>query len=102
MLGSLQSEAAWCRHMCNKANIKVIDVDYRMGPEHKFPAAIYDCWDAVKWVKVSCLGTNKVSGLTLTQDYQQYQHHQHRPSKRLLRRSLRGRPDVGSAGTLCS
>ncbi|TDZ33517.1 Arylesterase [Colletotrichum trifolii] len=30
-------------------NIKVIDVDYRMGPEHKFPAAIYDCWDAVKW-----------------------------------------------------
>ncbi|KAI8168882.1 Trichothecene 3-O-acetyltransferase TRI101 [Colletotrichum sp. SAR 10_70] len=49
VLGGLQSEAAWCRHMCNKANIKIIDVDYRMGPEHKFPTAIYDCWDAVKW-----------------------------------------------------
>ena len=50
VLGSLKSEAAWCRHMCNMANIVVIDVDYRMGPEHKYPAAIYDCWDAVKWV----------------------------------------------------
>ncbi|KAG5805148.1 hypothetical protein H9Q74_010714 [Fusarium xylarioides] len=49
VLGGLQSEAAWCRHMCNKASIKVIDVDYRMGPECKYPTAIYDCWDAVKW-----------------------------------------------------
>ncbi|KAF5253724.1 hypothetical protein FANTH_1416 [Fusarium anthophilum] len=49
VLGGLQSEAAWCRHTCNKASIKVIDVDYRMGPEYKYPTAIYDCWDAVKW-----------------------------------------------------
>jgi acetyl esterase/lipase len=49
VLGGLQSEAAWCRHMCNKANIKVIDVDYRMAPEFPFPTSIYDCWDAVKW-----------------------------------------------------
>ncbi|TID06832.1 Arylesterase [Colletotrichum higginsianum] len=49
VLGGLNSEAAWCRHICNKANIKVIDVDYRMGPEFKFPTAIYDCWDTVKW-----------------------------------------------------
>jgi len=53
VLGGLQSEAAWCRHMCNKASIKVIDVDYRMGPEYKYPTAIYDCWDAVKWVRLS-------------------------------------------------
>ncbi|KAF5984241.1 d-amino-acid oxidase [Fusarium coicis] len=49
VLGGLQSEAAWCRHMCNKASVKVIDVDYRMGPEYQYPTAIYDCWDAVKW-----------------------------------------------------
>ena len=42
--------------MCNKANIKIIDVDYRMGPEFKFPTAIYDCWDAVKWVSYVELG----------------------------------------------
>ncbi|UNI16588.1 hypothetical protein JDV02_003014 [Purpureocillium takamizusanense] len=46
VLGGLGSEAAWCRHMCNKSNVKVIDVDYRMGPEFRFPTAIYDCWDA--------------------------------------------------------
>lgn len=55
VLGGLQSEAAWCRHMCNMVNITVIDVDYRMGPEYKYPAAIYDCWDAVKWVSCSLL-----------------------------------------------
>ncbi|CAM1509512.1 Fc.00g032510.m01.CDS01 [Cosmosporella sp. VM-42] len=49
VLGSLKTEAAWCRHICNKSNIKVIDVDYRMGPEFRFPTAIYDCWDVVKW-----------------------------------------------------
>lgn len=51
VLGSLASESAWCRHMCNKASIKVIDVDYRMGPEYVYPTAIYDCWDTVKWVR---------------------------------------------------
>ncbi|KAH7241355.1 Alpha/Beta hydrolase protein [Fusarium tricinctum] len=49
VLGGLNSEAAWCRHMCNKVSVKVIDVDYRMGPECLYPTAIYDCWDAVKW-----------------------------------------------------
>ncbi|VUC29627.1 unnamed protein product [Clonostachys rosea] len=51
VLGSLKSEAAWCRHVCNKSKIKVIDVDYRMGPEFRFPTAIYDCWDTVKWLE---------------------------------------------------
>jgi acetyl esterase/lipase len=49
VLGGLKSEAAWCRHMCNKASIIIIDVDYRMAPEYPFPTSIYDCWDAVKW-----------------------------------------------------
>ncbi|KAM5350189.1 hypothetical protein ACJ41O_006694 [Fusarium nematophilum] len=63
VLGSLDSEAAWCRHMCNKASIKVVDVDYRMGPEHRFPIAIHDCWDAVKWTinRAEELGINPKS-----------------------------------------
>ncbi|KAK8118257.1 Alpha/beta hydrolase fold-3 [Apiospora kogelbergensis] len=51
VVGSLESERAWCRHMCNKVGIKVVDVAYRKGPEFPFPTAIYDCWDAVKWVR---------------------------------------------------
>ncbi|KAJ5889682.1 Alpha/beta hydrolase fold-3 [Penicillium tannophilum] len=49
VLGNLNSEAAWCRHMCNNARIKVIDVDYRLAPEFVYPTSTYDCWDAVKW-----------------------------------------------------
>ncbi|KAK8048210.1 hypothetical protein PG994_009940 [Apiospora phragmitis] len=51
VVGSLESERAWCRHMCNAVGIKVIDVGYRKGPEYPFPTAIYDCWDAAKWVR---------------------------------------------------
>jgi acetyl esterase/lipase len=51
VLGGLYSEAAWCRHVCNQAGIKVIDVDYRLAPEYRFPVSIYDCWTAVHWVR---------------------------------------------------
>ena len=51
VLGGLQSEAAWCRSICNNVGIKVIDVDYRMAPEYPFPTAIYDSWEVVKWVR---------------------------------------------------
>jgi acetyl esterase/lipase len=50
VLGGLNSEQSWCRHVCNNANMVVVDVAYRMAPEYLFPVAIYDCWDALKWV----------------------------------------------------
>lgn len=50
VLGGLYSEQAWCRHVCNEVGITVIDIDYRLGPEYKFPVAIYDCWTVVKYV----------------------------------------------------
>lgn len=49
VIGGLNSEAAWCRSICNASSIVVIDVDYRLAPEFPFPVAIYDCWAAVKW-----------------------------------------------------
>jgi acetyl esterase/lipase len=51
VLGGLQSEAGWCRSICNNVGIKVIDVDYRMAPEYPFPTAIYDSWEVVQWVR---------------------------------------------------
>ena len=51
VLGGLQSEQSWCRSVCNNVEMVVVDVGYRMAPEYRFPVAIYDCWDAMNWVR---------------------------------------------------
>ena len=53
MLTRPKSEAAWGRHICNRADIKVIERDYRMGPDYPFSMSMYGCWDAVKWTIVN-------------------------------------------------
>ncbi|CAA9956767.1 fungal specific transcription factor domain protein [Pyrenophora teres f. maculata] len=50
VLGGLQSEAAWCRSVCNNTGIVIVGVDYRLAPEFVFPTAIYDSWDSLQWV----------------------------------------------------
>lgn len=48
-IGSLQSHDAVCRHLCMEAECLVLSVDYRLAPEHKFPAAVEDAWAATCW-----------------------------------------------------
>nr|AIT69729.1 lipase/esterase AS-Trib20-ORF2 [uncultured bacterium] len=50
VIGSLDSHDATCRAVCNAAGAVVVSVDYRMAPEHKFPAAPDDCFAVTKWV----------------------------------------------------
>lgn len=49
-LGDLDSHDHLCRHLAFRAQICVVAVDYRLAPEHLFPAAIDDSVTAVEWV----------------------------------------------------
>jgi acetyl esterase len=50
--GSLDTHEPYCKALATEANIVVISVDYRLAPEHRFPAALDDCRDATQWVLI--------------------------------------------------
>jgi len=50
VIGDLQTHDRECRKVAQGANCTVIAVDYRLGPEHPFPAAHDDCLAVLKYV----------------------------------------------------
>ena len=50
VIGDLDTHDTLCRELSNGAGCAVISVDYRMGPENIFPAAVDDCVAATKWI----------------------------------------------------
>lgn len=50
MMGSIETHDAFCRSLCLRADVAIASVDYRLSPEHKFPAGLEDCYATSCWL----------------------------------------------------
>ena len=50
VIGDLETHDVICRQLTAASDACVISVDYRLAPEHKFPAAADDAWAATTWI----------------------------------------------------
>jgi acetyl esterase len=49
--GDLETHHGLCARLAERADVLVIAIDYRLAPEHKFPAAVEDCVAAYRWLR---------------------------------------------------
>lgn len=49
-IGSVATHDVLCRQLAHLAGCAVVSLDYRLAPEHQFPTAINDAWDALQWL----------------------------------------------------
>jgi acetyl esterase len=64
VIGDLDTHEPYCAEAARQIDLPVIAVDYRLAPEHPFPAAPIDCEAATRWIADNVAGT----GLILSGD----------------------------------
>ncbi|HEV2370616.1 MAG TPA: alpha/beta hydrolase [Streptosporangiaceae bacterium] len=55
-LGTLDTSDDVCRRLTNAAGCVTVSVGYRLAPEHKFPAAVEDCYAGLAWAAAHAAG----------------------------------------------
>jgi acetyl esterase len=50
VVGSINSFDPFCRQLANRSDCLIASVEYRLAPEHRFPAGLDDCFAATRWV----------------------------------------------------
>ncbi|MEV6912014.1 alpha/beta hydrolase [Amycolatopsis sp. NPDC051071] len=63
-IGSIDENEVASRAVCNAAEVAVVAVDYRLAPEHPFPAAPDDCYAVVEWLASGGAGPSVDPGRT--------------------------------------
>lgn len=48
--GSIESHDPFCRLLCAASGVMMLSIDYRLAPEHRFPAALEDMVAAARWM----------------------------------------------------
>lgn len=49
-IGSIATHDALCRELARLSGCAVVSLGYRLAPEHRFPTAVHDAWDALQWL----------------------------------------------------
>jgi acetyl esterase/lipase len=50
VIGTAQQDDALCRRFCKRLGMIVASVEYRLAPEHPYPAPLEDCYSALTWL----------------------------------------------------
>ena len=62
VIGDLEIQDGLCRNLANRAGSAVLSVDYRLAPEHPYPAGLDDAWAALEWAAANAERLNVDAG----------------------------------------
>jgi acetyl esterase len=62
VVGNLETHDVVCRALARRGSCRVVAVDYRLAPEHRYPAAVVDAWAATAWSLHTATGPVAVAG----------------------------------------
>ncbi|MCW2782077.1 MAG: Acetyl esterase [Marmoricola sp.] len=68
VIGDLDTHDNMARSICRRAKAVVVSVDYRLAPEHKFPAGLDDALAATRWIQANLASLGGTDTLAVAGD----------------------------------